>query len=126
MLDEINKKARKTFNTDIKETTINDAFDAVIKNSDYFEEWKNRLFSYFPTDESDFMNEILTYIGHEGIISPQKLYDLAVKHKQTRQYMTLIDGLERDGYITEQNQNYVFVSPFLKAYWKRSNPIYHA
>jgi hypothetical protein len=39
--------------------------------------------------------------------------------------MDFIDGLEEDGYITEENDAYVFVSPFLQAFWKRNNPVYH-
>jgi uncharacterized protein len=38
--------------------------------------------------------------------------------------MALIQGLEHDGYITEQKEQYVFISPFLKAFWKNDNPIY--
>ena len=70
------------------------------------------------------MNEVLIHIAHKHKITKRKLYDLAVQYQRTNDYIELMDGLERDGYITEQTDNYVFVSPFLKAFWKRTNPYY--
>lgn len=124
MLDEINKIARKTGNTTISQKSIDTAFDAIVKNSDHFKEWKNRLFDYFPADDAEYMNEVLTYIAHKEAINKRKLYDLASKYNKKNVYVDMMDGLEKDGYITEQDDQYVFVSPFLKAYWKRNNPIY--
>ncbi len=124
MLDEINKKAFNTKNRDITTEHIDRAFDSVVKNSDHFIEWKNRLFIYFPESESNFMNEVLIHIAHKDKINKRKLYDLAVKHERTKDYIELMDGLERDGYLTEQAGNHVFISPFLKAFWKRNNPVY--
>lgn len=124
MLDEINKQAIKTKKSQITTKEIDDAFDRVVKHSDHFVEWKNRLFQYFPESESSFMNEVLIYISHKNKINKRQLYNLAVKHQRTNDYIEIMDGLERDGYITEQADNYVFISPFLKAFWKRSNPVY--
>lgn len=126
MLDEINKIARKAGSSNITAQTIDAAFDTIVKNSDHFKEWKNRLFDYFPDNEADFLNEVLTYIAHQGAVNQRQLYDLAHKHNKKRDYIEFMNGLEKDGYITEQNEQYVFVSPFLKAFWKRSNPIYDA
>lgn len=78
-----------------------------------------------PKDEVNFVNEILIHIAHKDIINQQKIHDIAVKHNKADERMDLIDGLEKDGYITEQNENYMFQSPFLKTFWKRNNPIYH-
>jgi uncharacterized protein len=124
MLGEINAKAQKIRKESISTDDIDTAFNKVIKQSDHFTEWRNRLFTYFPNDEADFLDEILLFIGHKNKISPRQLYNLAGKHKMTKNYIELMDGLERDGYITEQSDNYVFVSPFLKAFWKRTNPFY--
>jgi hypothetical protein len=124
MLDEINKIARKKTNPLITQQSIDVAFDAVVKNSDYFKEWKNRLFDYFPANDAEYMNEVLTYIAHKDTINKRKLYDLAAKYNKKNVYVDMMDGLEKDGYITEQNDQYIFVSPFLKAFWKRNNPIY--
>ena len=124
ILDEVNKKAKNVNDSNITNDHIDTAFDAIVKHSDHFVEWKNRLFNYFPIAESDFMNKALIQISHKHKITKRKLYDLAVEHQRTNDYIELMDGLERDGYITEQSENYVFVSPFLKAFWKRTNPFY--
>ncbi len=124
MLDEINKIAKQNKQPNISTNSIDTAFDLVVKNNDYFREWKNRLFDYFPSEEAAHMNEVLTHIAHKGTIDKRKLYDLATKYNKKNIYIDLMDGLEKDGYITEQDQQYVFVSPFLSAFWKRNNPIY--
>jgi uncharacterized protein len=124
MLDEINSKAKENLETNITINDIDIAFETISKKNNHFVEWKNRLVQYFPKDEFEFMNEVLMYIAHKHKITERKLYDLAVKHQKTNNYIELMDDLERDGYITEQTKSYVFVSPFLKAFWKRTNPIY--
>ena len=124
MLREINTKAQKSNEINISTDDIDTAFNAVTKHSDHFVEWKNRLVQYFSKDESEFMNAVLIHIAHKNKITKRKLYDLAGQHQKTNDYIELMDGLERDGYITEQTDNYVFVSPFLKAFWKRTNPFY--
>ncbi|MEZ0610624.1 hypothetical protein ACAW74_19070 [Fibrella sp. WM1] len=123
LLDELNRIARKSNNPILTNGQIDSAFDRIVKDNSHFVDWKKRLFDYFST-EADFMNEVLIYIAHKQEITPRQLYDLAVKHQQTRDYIEIVDGLERDGYITEHAGNYVFLSPFLQAYWKRNNPVY--
>jgi hypothetical protein len=49
---------------------------------------------------------------------------MALKHGKKDTYMELIRGLEHDGYIIDLEGDYVFVSPFLQAFWKADNPIY--
>jgi uncharacterized protein len=125
MLDEINKTAKKNDSQVITTVSIDEAFDKVVKNSDHFKDWKNRLFDYMPKDETDFLNNVLIHIAHKNKISKQKIHDIAVEHNKVTEMMDLIDELEKDGYITEQKENYIFLSPFLKAFWKRNNPIYN-
>ncbi|WP_143774486.1 hypothetical protein [Niastella vici] len=125
MLDEINSKARKNHNPAITVNDIDRAFDEVVKNSDHFKDWKSRLFDYMPLADAEFVNEVLIFIAHKNTISMQKLYDIAIRHGKKDTYMDFIDGLEEDGYITEENNTYFFVSPFLQAFWKRNNPVYH-
>ncbi|WP_149242905.1 AAA family ATPase [Dyadobacter sp. 32] len=124
MLDEINKTAKQNQQPNITTHSIDTAFDLVVRNNDHFREWKNRLFDYFPSEEAAYMNEVLTHIAHKDTIDKRKLYDLATKYNKKNSYIDLMDGLEKDGYITEQDQQYVFVSPFLSAFWKRNNPVY--
>ncbi len=125
MLDEVNKKARKLKNPNITEVEIDAAFESVIKSSDHFKDWKNRIFDYMPLADAVFVNNILQHIAHKDSITLQKIYDIAGKHNKTIEYMDMIDGLEKDGYITESNGQYVFLSPFLQSFWKRNNPIYN-
>lgn len=125
MLDEINKKARKTNNTAITDTDIDNAYETVVKSTDHFKDWKNRIFDYMPADDAEFVNEILIHIAHYETISQQKIYDIAGKHNKINERMDLIDGLEKDGYIIEQEDVFLFQSPFLKTFWKRNNPIYN-
>lgn len=125
MLHEINCKALKNKNPAITINDIENAFDEVVKNSDHFKDWKSRLFDYMPLPDAEFVNEVLIFIAHMNIISKQKLYDLAIRYGKKNNYMDFIDGLEEDGYITEENDAYVFISPFLQAFWKRNNPVYH-
>ncbi len=128
MLGEIDKIARKRNNAAITEKDIDQAFLNVEKNNEHFADWKNRLKDYMPNKDFEFVNEILTHIAHLGSISIQSIYNKAVTHGETTEYMDLINDLEQDGYLVEDpngSQNYVFISPFLKAFWKRNNPIYN-
>jgi hypothetical protein len=125
MLSKIDEQARKKNNPEISKQMIDEAFNNIVKENDHFTDWKNRLKDYMPTDDFDFVNEILMHIAHKDEISIQAIYDKAVKYKKTTDYMDFINDLEKDGYIVEYNQKYIFVSPFLKAFWKRKNPVYH-
>jgi len=125
MLDEIDSKARKSNNPIITEQDIDTAFYAVIKNNDHFADWKRRLKDYMPGDDFEFVNELLTHIAHKGNISVQEIYDKAQKYDKSTDYMDFIINLEHDGYITEQDRKYTFISPFLKEFWFKNNPIYN-
>jgi hypothetical protein len=124
MLDEINKAARKANQPGLGISSVDAAFDTIVKKNDHFKEWKNRLFEYFNAEESAFLNETLIYIAHRHAINQRQLYNMALKHGKKDTYMELIRGLEHDGYIIDLEGDYVFVSPFLQAFWKADNPIY--
>ncbi len=125
MLDEINRQAKKQKLPKIDKKDIDEAFDRVIQNNDYFKEWKNRLVDYYPQEDFDFMNEILTFIAHRDKINIKQLYNLAIKHNKSFNYMDFVDDLLRDGYILRTaDDDFIFVSPFLSAFWKRNQPIY--
>lgn len=128
MLDEINRTAKKRKNPNITEADIDIAFLTIEKNNDHFADWKNRLKDYMPKSDFDFVNEILIHVAHKETIAIQAIYNKAVSHEKTDDYMDLINDLEQDGYLVEGtvgSQNYVFISPFLKVFWKRNNPIYN-
>jgi len=126
LLDEINKQAKRTDNSEITMQNIDTAFDIVVRHSDYFKDWKQRLQDYMPKEDYNFVNEILIHTAHKGYISMQEIYDKAVKYKKTADYMDFIEDLEKDGYIIGTEDEYRFMSPFLSAFWKKNNPIYNA
>ena len=121
LIFEIDKQARKANNPTITMQSIDTAFDTVIKNSGNFEDWELRLRSYMPAEDFEFVNEILIHIAENGHITLQEIYDKAIKHNKTTDRMKFIYDLEKDGYITEIEDKYYFVSPFLSAFWKRNN-----
>ncbi len=128
MLDEIDKQGRKGNMTNITNLDIDNAFNKVVENNEHFADWKTRLSEYLPKHNFDFVNEILIHIAHRGFITVNNIYDKAVKHDKTNDYMDLINDLKQDGYIveeTEENKKYIFISPFLKAFWFKNNPVYN-
>ena len=124
LLNEVDKQAKKANNPKITSQNIDAAFDTIVKNNKYFEYWKKRLRDYMPKEDFDFVNEILIHTAHNEHISEQEIYDKAVKYNKTADYMEFINELAKDGYITELESKYYFISPFLSAFWKRNNPIY--
>jgi uncharacterized protein len=125
MLVAIDEQAHKKNNPKITKEVITVAFEKIVKDNDYFKDWKQRLNDYMPLQDFTFINEVLTHISHKNYATIQEIYDKAIKHDKTLTYMELISDLEKDGYIVEQGDKYVFISPFLKTFWKRNNPIYN-
>jgi AAA+ ATPase superfamily predicted ATPase len=125
LIDEINKQAKRDNNSEITLQDIDSTFDTVVKNNDYFKDWKKRLQDYMPKEDFDFVNEMLIHTAHKGNITLQDIYDKAVKYNKTADYMDFVEELEKDGYITNIDTQYRFISPFLSAFWKKNNPIYN-
>jgi len=125
-IDEIDKACKSKNQCEISETDIDEAMEKVIKQNHQFSDWKIRLSRYMPKADFDFVNEILIHIAHNDEISIQEIYDKAQKHTKTDVYMDFIYDLEQDGYITKRDDGkYIFISPFLKEFWKNNNPIYN-
>ena len=124
LLNDIHVFCKKNNIVEIDEIQVDIIFDVIVKENKNFRDWKDRLFEYFEKDIANFMNKVLIIIAHENKISKRELYNLAVKHDFINNYMDFIDDLEKDGYIEEKENDYVFLSPFLKSYWKRNNPYY--
>ncbi|MCP9768386.1 hypothetical protein EGI22_10720 [Lacihabitans sp. LS3-19] len=128
IIDEIDKVAQKNNEPIVSNEKIDLAFQSNLKNLKHFNDWQKRLRDYMPDADFKFVNEILTHIAHRDAIQIQKIYDIAVNHDKTIDYMSFIFDLKEDGYIIEHSndsQNYVFRSPVLRAFWKIINPIYH-
>lgn len=126
MLDEIDNHCRKSNLVRVDTKIIDLCFGSIIKINDYFIDYTTRLKKYNSNEDFLFMNEVLTHIAHRDGISIQEIYNKAVNHKNTTEYMLLISRLETDGYLVEENGKHIFISPFLKEFWKRINPIYNA
>ncbi|MFB9110601.1 AAA-like domain-containing protein [Flavobacterium gyeonganense] len=125
MLDEIDKTARKNRDVIISEIDIDNAFNSIIRNNDYFSDWKKRLSDYLPKDDFKFVNDILKHIAHRDQITIQEIYNKAQFFDKEEDYMSFIKDLTQDGYIVESNNKYIFISPFLKEFWKLDNPVYN-
>jgi len=125
MLDEIDKSARKNNNFLISIIEIDNAFNNIVKNNDYFSDWKKRLSDYLPKEDFKFVNEVLKHIAHKNSITIQEIYNKAEIFEKTEDYMSFIKDLTQDGYIVENDNKYIFISPFLKEFWKLDNPVYN-
>lgn len=125
MLDQIDTTARKSMNKNIDTKSVDNAFESLLKKNKNFEDWKLRLKRYLPENDFKFINELLTHLAHNEFISIQEIYDKAIKYDKQSDYMSFIRDLEKDGYIVETDGKYVFISPFLKEFWKRDNPVYN-
>lgn len=126
VLDEIDKSAMVTQEKNITKKDVDNAFEIIIKNNSHFSDWKKRLKDYLAKEDFDFVNRVLIRVSHEDTITIQDLYDMAVAANKTEDYMDLVYDLEHDGYLYNDDGNYRFISPFLKEYWLRTNPIYKA
>ena len=102
----------KTVTKDDIDATI----DRIIKSqaSDYFSNWKERLTDAFEEKERKVAIEILSLISKENSIN----YDKMKKINNQIDLKAIIEILEYDGYISEQNGAYSFLSPLLKAWWR--------
>ncbi len=124
MLNEIDKKAFKNSNSKITNAEIDAAFESIIRNN-HFEDWKKRLSDYMPAIDFKFVNDVLKHIAHKNQITIQEIYDKAIKFEKEDDYMSFIKDLKQDGYLVENDGKYIFISPFLKEFWKLDNPIYN-
>jgi uncharacterized protein len=122
MLAEINELCYKRGLIEIDRSLIDEAFISVVKKTANFDDWTKRLKDYLKSNFS-FVNHILTHCAHEGKITIQEIFDLAVKQDKTEVYKELADELVKDGYLVEKDGSYQFLSPFIKAYWLYKNPI---
>ncbi len=122
MIAEIDQIAFMSEKTEVDKELINNAFEKVTKNTASFDDWIKRLKDY-QKENFGFVNAILSYCAHKGQINIQKIYNLSVGHNKDEIYKDLVDGLVHDGYLVEKNNNYQFLSPFLKYYWLHKNPI---
>jgi uncharacterized protein len=122
LINEINKAARKENKATVTKAAIDGAFAKVVANSDYFIDWKNRLFDYLSKTDALFLNEVLAYAAWHNTVSVRKVYDIRSSYGSTHNCMELVDSLLKDGYMVRAVDEFTFISPFLQEFWKRNNP----
>ena len=124
MINEVNKTCKKNNRRKVTTNDIDKAVSEIpfLYKKD-FSDWKKRLKDYMPKEDFAFVNEILIHAAHKNEISIQEIYNLASVHDKKDCYMEFIANLEQDGYIVKQNEKHVFISPFLKEFWKNDNPV---
>ncbi len=127
MLEELDLIGRENIQPAISTEMIDEAFTRVLNKNKNFEDWIERLKEYqsafFP-----YINDLLKHAAHKDGISIQEIYNKAIddKYKRGEDYMDFVDQLINEGYWVEtRTQVYEFISPFLKQFWIKKNPVYH-
>ena len=126
LLNEIDKTSRSKDQCKISTRDIDEAMTKVVNENHQFSDWKIRLSGYLLKDDFDFVNEVLIHIAHKDNISVQQIFDKAQKYGKSDDYMSFVSDLVQDGYIIKhEDGKYVYISPFLKEFWKNNNPVYN-
>jgi hypothetical protein len=119
MLDEIDSLARKKSLTKVTQDIVNEAFENIVRYNRNLDDWYVRLTETYDA-EFKFINETLIQCAKNDKLAIQQIANVAVPFKLETECVGLMDDLCNDGYLIEDdNHIYCFVSPFLKAYWKR-------
>jgi len=105
--------------TGINVNIIEKAFDEMITQQNYFENWHSRLKTLFKVDEYNFAKELLNKISESKTITSNEILDIASKYNLEDQYKEIIGSLVYDGYINnnEDIKIYRFNSPILRMWW---------
>ena len=105
--------------TGINVNIIEKAFDEMITQQNYFENWHSRLKTLFKVNEYNFAKELLNKISESKTITSNEILDIASKYNLKDQYKDIGGSLVYDGYINN-NENpkvYRFNSPILRMWW---------
>jgi hypothetical protein len=106
----------------LSKSDIDWAWEEILKESKYFSDWDERLKEYFP-DDYPFFQEVLKEYAHQGKISIQAVFDIGTRHEIGLSFKAKMDDvLLKDGYLFEEGNNYSFLSPLLRDWWKRRYP----
>jgi len=102
---------------------IDHAFEKVIAEGRNFADWESRLNRYLDKADAKYCIGVLTRCAHKNTYTIQEAYNFSKQEKPTSPYKQLLDDvLLKDGYLVEQAVCYRFLSPFLKAWWKKRHP----
>lgn len=107
--------------TELQTADIDAAWEAIMADQKHFSDWSHRLQQYFP-QKSPFFQHLLTRIAHFGTMSIQEAFDMANRYEIPEWKEAIDDVLVRDGYLQQVGQNFQFLSPLLREWWKRRYP----
>jgi hypothetical protein len=120
---EIDRLAEFQKNDTVTPAMVDEAADRVVRMNDKFQDWELRLTQYLPKADTEYCMAVLTRCAHWPSNTVQQAYDLSKTIIPERSYMALIqDVLEKDGYIAQQGNQLVFLSPFLRRWWANRHP----
>ena len=120
-IEEIIIQAKENRN-EISKALVDKSFDKLLdqKYTTYFEHYRKRLKKVFDAETHSFVLEILCLMADKNKTSKNELYDLAAKNRQTESLEVILDVLMYDGYLTTKGKDgYCFISPLLKAWWRK-------
>lgn len=113
LLDELN-------NSPLKFTDIDAAFEAMIGHRNNFEHWHNRLKPQaLSKDEYRFCKALLNTAAdpQRTGIDYAAACNLAVEHDVIDEVSRLLNILQHDGYLVRHENQFLFISPVLRAWW---------
>lgn len=106
----------------VSTSNINEAFINIIdfRNKNYFKHYRDRLNTLFNGNTLNFVLDVLCTIADRGQLKKADLINLASKHGLNKEYRTLTESLQFDGYISHDTEKdvYYFNSTILKMWWK--------
>ena len=114
--------------TELSIEDVDAVWDSITKQNAALENWEARLENYF-SNEAAFLKRTLTICAHQGFIPFTKILDLAQSKEFDilDRWKIMVDNiLVNDGYLQEVNNQYIFISPLLQAWWKNKFPILNA
>ena len=101
---------------------IDKAYASLLKKNEHFQDWDERLSKYF-SEKYRFLHQVLTQCARKGSISLLDILDIGVKYGNDLYWKADIDDiLVADGYITADEDNYTFISPLMRDWWKLRHP----
>jgi uncharacterized protein len=103
----------------LSNNTIDEAYNLLITEK-HFNTWDERLKEYFEFEEN--ARKVLKLcVLHNGISKDDLLTNLTANkdEKDKTEFMlsNLLKMLKNDGYLAEDNDKYIFLSPLLKDFW---------
>ena len=125
MIELCDKYLAKENRPDLTNGDIDRVFDAVVLEGRNFTDWESRLTDYLQKADARYCIGLLTRCAHTPSYTLNEAYDYAVLVSCNEQYKNLIDDvLVKDGYLVCEDNNYRFLSPFLKAWWGKRHPAF--